>query len=417
MSSGKAANPWAVLCAWPAWRGLHDSLQELEQLLRLAGSQRASADAAELADSVAALLEDPAFATGSGTYRMAFRAGEKPTGEDGDLTGQLLDWLGQLSRYVTDAPVLLTAPQAARDAGLLAVELPRAWQARLGGLAFQLKQVLRGRGARNGGQPPAGAEYQLPGHIACVIPQDGGYAITLPAGDDPAAIHRAWAELLYWLLADAGPDAARLHLLLLAAAGLPEIACEAVYAALGLHRRNAPTRRERNRRSDAALRRLQGVRITIYRYSAKDRHNFAYDREATALWDVTTRDYGQATLVEQGSGLVTRGEGWAMRPGPGSLAARLDPGEWAGLSRTLLDAVDGRANRLSLSAATLLGCGVTTLPNREVLRLAGVASPDEAIWPKLRAALRLQQHWGWEPDFGQWPREGARLEAATIMNR
>lgn len=405
---------WDVLRPWSAWRGVESGLAELAGLLRRAGAGRGEHPAADLADQAEAVLEEPlaVHAAMPAAYRVCIapaRTGQ-PQPEEGDLEGQLSEWLAELVRHLADVPALLEAPDSAAQLGhLLTSDLPRTWQGRLGGLTRHLRSMVRGAGAAPPQPQPAQAVKPL-GRFLQAAPD--GYVAVLPEETATAAAAALHAELSLALLRDLGPDCLRMHLLLLTAHNA--IDRESAAEGLGLPRRGLDPR-EANRRLHAALERLRGVRITQLRWSAGE-SGAGWERTQEDLWQVTVTEYGQGYLAEQGGRLVTRGLGWSAAPDPlRSWTLHTVPPETIRSAHSLLYELEGNRNPLSLATALLLTMG-DTVSHREALALGGFnpdtdAHPDPAAaWRALRAAFRLQARAGRQPDLSGWPSQAAALQ-------
>jgi|GEM_PF-4190434 len=378
-------NPWALLTPFPGWRMLRETLHELGQLLRAAGP-----DAADLAESVDTLLADPAGARADlpANYRLRLPLQKRRLTEQVDLEGDLPGWLSDVARMVCDTPVLLATQETADSLGpALTLELPRALQGRFADLVHQLRQMLQGRKLR-----VAAAEVLEPApglaHLGLrfAAPQPDGLALVLPAGADHSA---AWHEVGLLILQRYGVDAARLHLRLQAGATSHDDA----RTALGL-------RRPDSARCYQALRVLQQVRLSVYTWALQE-GVLSLEHSAQELWSLQVQEGGQACLVDQGGTLVARGREWVATPLGRPIG---DPG----FAHSLLVEREGARNPLSLAVGLALAAGRSRLSNREILDLAGVevSVPQPELWPKLRAALRLQQKAGWVPDLHGWGKRG-----------
>ncbi|HYF96100.1 MAG TPA: hypothetical protein VD969_28135 [Symbiobacteriaceae bacterium] len=156
---------WSALEVFPAWRALNEHLRDLAFLLGRAGRGEDS-NMGELAGQVELLIADPGEAAAllPPEYRVRLPLGKAVPDADED---ELSAWMVELARHVSDVPVLLDAPAAARELGqMLTTELPRAWAARVAGPLFRLRQAVRGAGGngfrgrppgpRAGGRPPWG---------------------------------------------------------------------------------------------------------------------------------------------------------------------------------------------------------------------------------------------------------------------
>lgn len=393
--SPESPNPWGLLCTFPGWRGLWETLQDLEQLLRTIGG-----DAADLGATVAAVLEDPVSARADlpATYRLRLGLQKARPPEQLDLESEVPGWVSEVARAACDVPVLLEAVAAADGLGpTLTAELPRALQGRFTDLVQRLRQMLQGRKLK----APLDAPHPSPTAVGAsglsyVVPQPDGYALVLPQEATPALYLAAWRELAWALLAYEGADVARLHLALLAH-WPAELCRDQVYTALGL-RKPGPER------CYAAMRRLQGLRLSLYLWSVEG-GVIELEHQAQEIWTLRLREGGQAHLVEEGGALVARGQEWWVAPGPHSFAATLPPGTVdAGQAQLLLGDLEGSRNRLSLALGLTLGRGQSSLTNRELLTLAGYDPTEEApdLWPKVRAAIRLQQKQAWIGDLSRW---------------
>lgn len=388
-------NPWGLLCTFPAWRGLREALQDLEQLLRTIGG-----DAADLGAAVAAVLDDPVSARADlpANYRLQTGLQKARLPEHLDLESEVPGWVSDVARFACDVPVLLDAAAASDGLGpALALELPRALAGRFTDLVGRLRQMLQGRRLK-----PSAFSQPEPGEgargLRYVVPQPEGYALVLPQGASPDLYQAGWRELAYLLLACEGPDVARLHLALLQA-WPGELARDQVYTALGL-------RRPDPERCYAAIRRIQRLRLSLYLWAAYG-GSLTVEHQAQDLWSLRLREGGQAHLVDEGGALVTRGQDWWVTPGPHSFVASLPPASADGhLARLLLGDLEGSRNGLSLALGLSLAVGRTSLTNGELLALAGIdptlEQPD--LWPRVRAAMRLQQRGGWQADLSQWAR-------------
>ncbi len=393
-------NPWGLLTTFPGWRSLRETLHDLEQLLRAAGP-----DAADLTAGVAGLLADPVSARADlpADYRLHLSLQKRRLTEQVDLENDLPGWLSDIARMVCDAPVLLAAGASADGLGpALTLELPRAWQARFADLVQQLRQMLQGRKLRGGASGEVLEAWELSPGLRHAVPQPDGFAVVLPAGAVPAV---AGPEVALLLLGQRGLDAARLHLRLEAGPA----SHEDVRTALGL-RRPDPERCYR------ALRALQGIRLSVYAWELRE-GALSLEHQARDLWSLRVQEGGQARLIEEGGTLVTRGQEWWVTPDPQGWAARD-----SALAHSLLVEREGAKNPLSLAIGLCLAAGQTRLTNREILHLAGLdpAEPQPELWPRVRAALRLQQRAGWVADLSGWGKRSdldwvAFLETTTSL--
>ena len=423
---GETPNPWGQLAAWPGWRALRETLHTLEQLLRQAGALADSAAGAlDVADAIAALLDDPTSLSVSPYYRQRcpLRKADPMPAEGADMDAELLGWVDELARYVSDTPVLLEAGSTSAALGpALAGELPRYWQNRLTGVVRSVQQMLQaagGRKSKNPGLPlpdlalPGEGPPAEPSHY--VVPDETGYALILPDDAGTDDLVAAGQELALLLLRDLGIDAARLHLQLLT--GEREFPRDTVCAALGLDRRKATQRHHHTTRCYEAIRRLQQVKLSLYRWSLSG-GTLAYERTGQDLWHLKVQEYGQARVFEQGGTLTAHGEDWTLVPGAQSWLATL-PAEaatqLAAFAHSLLTTVDGSRNEIALALGALLARAAGAQPDRPVtvamgalLRLAG--RPEEPAdeearrrtWQHLQAAIRMQRSAGWEPEPGAW---------------
>ncbi|MFZ5815588.1 MAG: hypothetical protein ACOY93_09850 [Bacillota bacterium] len=365
----------------------------MEELLRAIGGE-----AADLAASLAAALEDPVGARAGlpANYRLRTPLQKSHLPGHLDLESDLPEWVGEVTRYACDVPVLLEAEAAADRLGpVLTADLPRALQARFGEAVRRLRQGLQGRRLRAmPGVHPEDGEREA--GLSLVVPQPEGYAVVLPRGAGDALHRTAWRELACLLLAREGADVARLHLQLLG--HWPhELSHGEVRAGLGL-RRPAPER------CYEALRRLQQLRLSLYQWELEG-GLLTLEHQARDLWALRLREGGQAHLVDEGGTLVARGQEWWITPGGHSWAATLEAESVESvLARTLLGELEGSRNPLSLALGLLLSRGQTTVGNRELLRMAGfdVDRPQPELWTRVRAAARLQRRAGWEPDLSRW---------------
>jgi hypothetical protein len=399
--SQEPQNPWGLLCTFPGWRSLREALLDLEQLLRTIGG-----DAADLATTVAAVLEDPVSARADlpANYRLRLPLQKGRLPDHLDLESEVPGWVGDVARIACDVPALLEASGSADGLGpALTAELPRALHGRFADLVQRMRQMLQGRKLKSplDLEPVTGAPAAGRG-LRYAVPQADGFALVLPRSAGPSEQRAAGRELSLLLLQRYGLDIARLHLRLLAA-WPGEIGREAVQAALGL-RRPDPVR------CYAAIRQLQGVRLSLYNWEVEP-GSLTLEHQAQDLWALRLREGGQAHLVEEGNSLVTRGFDWWIAPGPHSWVAALPPEAVDGdQARLLLGELEGARNPLSLALGLTLGTGRTAMTNQELLQLAGVARTEPRLWQKVRAAVRLQQAGGWEGDLSGWDRElGRRL--------
>jgi hypothetical protein len=426
----QGAAPWAFLAAWPAWRGLRESLEQLRDLLRSAAALAAGAGSGmgDLAEAIDELLTDPAGLYGALPAGYSVRCSLKKAGPGpvDDLESELLGWLQELARWVNDGPVLLEAGEAAEAMGqALTTEVPRAWQARFAGLIAGLRQMVQaagrkgsrgiGReaglagGGRDAGPLGGGLDAGLPGGRGAAVPGPGssgtgpapvrpwaprwiartpdGYAVILPDAAEAApgpVLRQAAVELACCLLADLGPDAFRLHLRLLCTEPGAAVDVGQVREALGLgagHRRHAAAEAARCYGAAVALRQL---RLSLYRWSSGE-GAVALRHEARDLWEFRVREYGQARLMERDGTLAARGEEWAIAPGEGSWAFSLPPGvreELALLGRGLLGEAGSTPAGLGLGALLALGgAPPVSVANGAILALAGAVRPEGGPGP------------------------------------
>lgn len=399
-------NPWGLLCTWPAWRGLHDLLRDLEQILRTIG-----ADASYLADAMAAVLTDPISARADlpDGYRLraVLQKAERRQADDLDLESECLTWISEVARYAVDVPVLLEAAGAADALGpVLTADLPRSLQARFSQVALRLRQMVQGRRLKEALPAPDPAELSS-GLGRFVVPQPDGFAIVLPRNASEEAYLAAWRELALRMLERQGLDVVRLHLQLLAAraAGAPAVERQAVYTALGLRQSDRQGPAER---CYEAVRQLRRMRLSLYLWELDD-GALSLEHQAQDLWALRLQEGGQAHLVEEGGALITRGREWSLAPDHLSWIASMPEairGALGHLAHALLYEVEGARNHLSLALGLILSQGVPReVTNEEILRLAGQGlEPERALWQRLRAAARLQRHLGWFADHSGWPR-------------
>jgi hypothetical protein len=429
----EAPNPWLVLSGWPAWRGLRETLQSLEQVLRHMGALTdAASGAVDVADAIGTLLDAPATTYTTTQYRLrcTLRKAEPLMPADGtDLDTELLGWIDELARYVTDTPVLLDAAGSAAALGpALTADLPRLWQNRFAGVTRSLQQMLQATGGRKG-KSPAWAPQTPPDLPAAptrpsaappgpyIVPDQSGYAIVLPADTPPADLRAAWTELAAAIMRDHGADAMRLHLLLLSAAPAQSIPCDAIFAALGLGGRRTGLRHHHTSRCYEAIHQVRRIKLSVYRWGLAG-GIITYERTAHDLWSLRVSEYGQARVFEHSGALATHGEDWTLLAGPSSWIHTM-PAEvadhLASLSHSLLTEAEGARNLWSLAVGALIARDrapgaeqPVTIPTAAVLQLAGIDSStaDEEthrqVWQGFWAALRLQRKWGWLLDRSDW---------------
>jgi hypothetical protein len=247
------------------------------------------------------------------------------------------------------------------------------------------------------------------------VPDETGYALILPDSAGVTDLVAAGQELALLLLRDLGVDAARLHLQLLT--GEREVPRDTVFAALGLERRKAAQRHHLTTRCYEAIRRLQQVKLSLYRWSLSG-GTLTYERTGQDLWRLKVQEYGQARVFEQGGALTAHGEDWTLVPGAQGWLANLPAeaaAQLAAFAETLLTTVDGSHNEIALALGALLAQGTGAQLDRPVivtmgalLRLAG--RPEEPAdeetrrrtWQHIQAALRIHRNAGWEPEPGAW---------------
>ncbi|MDB4896250.1 MAG: Helix-turn-helix domain protein [Firmicutes bacterium] len=348
-------------------------------------------------------------------------------------------WLAELGRQVVDVPGLLESPHAVERLGqALIADLPRMWLGRLEPVLVRLR-MGGGKGRRSGGleEPvgellpsfewPEGENWQ-PQFVTAAA---DGYRVVLPFEASAAELLAGRKELLYFILRDLGPDAARMHLVL-TGAGPGEVDGAALVAGLGVTGRQRP-RQEHADRCRAAVAALGAVGVAVLRWDLAD-GILTYEHSEHPLWSLKLREYGQTVFVEQDGALLTRGEQWAVLPGPESWAPALPDtglvGHMALFSSIILEDLQGGRDPLSLAIAVLLAFGSRlsvggplAVPNRHIVRLAdltGLMASTDGVQPliqSIRKAARLQRKWGWAPDFSDWPREAeAFLQATTLFH-
>lgn len=413
------ATPWERLRIWPAWRGLEQSLLELEQLLRQIDESTGGATRAlEAADQVASLLADPASLRGAAapeTYvTLALDRTEAP-GDVEDVEAVLMERLDEIGNSVSDVPALLepaVASQAISHA--LVGDLPRAWQAQLGQLVFGLRQMLQSAGVRVGVRKAAPL-LDAPGpatddrgercHYVTAAGDD--LAVVLPETVTPEMVTTAHVEVLYTLLLRYGPETAWLHTLLIAQAQMGARAAQhnLVYRALGLERRRDLDRAAKDALCFGALRRLERLRISVYRY-ALDGERLTYSRATRPLWDLRAQEHGQARWEERRGAVVARGEDWTLHIGVDSWPLT---GHLGGMARGLVEHLSPRSSWLAPVAGILLTFASRSgeqpevaLPVRALVQ-TGAPAPETDLVREIRKAVRALAPLGWMANLRGWP--------------
>lgn len=444
-------NAWETLRAWPAWRVLEENLREAEALLREADAG-AQSSALEVADQIAAMLEDPESLTGylATRYRLEVKAARPDPpdaeGHDADPGALFCQSLLELARFVSDVPVFLEAGDtSAQLSSLFLTSLPKMWQAQFQRLVAGIRQSMQGMRRRTAHGRPAPAAI-LPAALAPavagaapsldqVVGRGGDYHVVLPRGASSDVLEAAHRELAFALLRDLGADAAWLHMLFLARADEGAIPYQTVYRALGLDRLRSMSRREKDERCFRAISRLRSLRLFVYQWSFADQA-LSYERQAHSLWNLDLLEYGQARMEEKSGAVFARGEDWHIEIASGGWASSslrerpLD--QWRQIAAALTERLD--RHRAPFTAPLALWLCYLGRPqqgepfrvsNGALIESAGVnPSPDErdGLRRSLRAAARAQSEWGWIPDFSDWPVAStgdweAFLAAATAFAR